>query len=97
MDTKFFRIFSLLLVFAGFSTSANGMDILRCPSKNNKVVVCHIPPGNPDNMRILAISENAIQAHIGHGDRSGICEDTSYQEMKDLCGICDADVDSSCI
>lgn len=38
-----------------------------------KVKVCHIPPGNPSNFHTITISENALQAHLGHGDLPGTC------------------------
>lgn len=39
-----------------------------------KVDVCHIPPGNPDNAHTITISENAVSAHLDHGDRLGACD-----------------------
>ncbi len=32
-----------------------------------KVVICHVPPGNPDNRHTISISENAVDAHMNHG------------------------------
>lgn len=40
---------------------------------NNKVQVCHVPPGNPSNFHTITVSENALQAHLGHGDLLGAC------------------------
>ncbi len=40
---------------------------------NAKVKVCHIPPGNPGNFHTITVSENALQAHLGHGDLAGAC------------------------
>ena len=40
-----------------------------------KVEVCHIPPGNPDNFHTITISENALSAHLAHGDLGGACDD----------------------
>ena len=39
-----------------------------------KVLVCHIPPGNPDNPGTIEISEDALEAHLAHGDTEGECE-----------------------
>ena len=39
----------------------------------SKVQVCHIPPGNPDNFHTITVNENALQAHLGHGDLPGSC------------------------
>ncbi len=41
----------------------------------NKVQVCHFPPGNPGNFHTISISENALSAHLGHGDVAGSCFD----------------------
>ncbi len=40
----------------------------------NKVDVCHIPPGNPDNKHTITISNKALDAHLAHGDLAGSCE-----------------------
>ena len=34
----------------------------------DKVLICHIPPGNPDNAHIISVSVNAVPAHVAHGD-----------------------------
>jgi hypothetical protein len=41
---------------------------------NDKVDVCHIPPGNPDNAHTINVSVNAVPAHLAHGDHVGSCE-----------------------
>jgi len=38
-----------------------------------KVQVCHIPPGNNQNPQTICISENAVAAHLAHGDNLGVC------------------------
>lgn len=40
-----------------------------------KMPVCHVPPGNPENFHTIIISENALQAHLNHGDLEGSCSD----------------------
>src|SRR5688500_38145 len=40
---------------------------------DRKVTVCHVPPGNPANAHNIVISENALPAHLGHGDTLGPC------------------------
>jgi LPXTG-motif cell wall-anchored protein len=42
-------------------------------SKDDKVVVCHVPPGNPNNAHNIVISVNALPAHLAHGDTEGPC------------------------
>jgi prepilin-type N-terminal cleavage/methylation domain-containing protein len=33
-----------------------------------KVVMCHVPPGNPGNSHTITISPSAVPAHLAHGD-----------------------------
>ncbi|MGH2667207.1 hypothetical protein [Flavobacterium sp.] len=51
--------------------------IVSTTRKNNqagqKVIVCHIPPGNPGNAHDIEISINALPAHLAHGDIEGGC------------------------
>jgi hypothetical protein len=39
-----------------------------------KITMCHLPPGNPENIQTISIGESAIQAHLDHGDGIGDCE-----------------------
>lgn len=56
-----------------------------------KVDVCHIPPGNPDNAHTITVSENAVSAHLDHGDFVGPCN--SAQPV----GKRESGVQSACI
>ena len=48
------------------------------------VVICHIPPGNPDRRHTIAVSEAAIDAHLAHGDLLGECdEDEEDPDVED--------------
>jgi uncharacterized repeat protein (TIGR01451 family) len=38
-----------------------------------KVAICHIPPGNPDNPQTICVAEEAVPAHLEHGDSLGAC------------------------
>jgi HYR domain/Putative Ig domain len=40
---------------------------------NTHVTICHIPPGNPSNAHTITVSQNAVQAHLNHGDILGPC------------------------
>ena len=40
---------------------------------SDKVVVCHIPPGNPANAHTISIGAPAVDAHLAHGDSLGEC------------------------
>jgi hypothetical protein len=40
-----------------------------------KVLICHIPPGNPDNAHTICVGAAAVKAHErNHGDPVGACE-----------------------
>ena len=42
-------------------------------SHHDKVKVCHIPPGNPENAHTIKISKSALADHLAHGDTQGAC------------------------
>lgn len=66
---------------------------------NAKVQVCHIPPGNPSNFHTITISENALQAHMGHGDFAGPCSAHCSQLCNDgnPCTIDACDANEQCV
>jgi hypothetical protein len=37
-------------------------------SADSKVQVCHRPPGNPTNRQVIRVAQNALRAHLSHGD-----------------------------
>jgi hypothetical protein len=41
------------------------------------VTICHIPPGNNSNPITITINQNALQAHLNHGDSIGSCANTN--------------------
>src|SRR5687768_17144845 len=38
-----------------------------------KVLICHIPPGNPLNEHTICVGPSARAAHLAHGDVAGAC------------------------
>lgn len=52
----------------------NVVDV-RCGKDGKKVILCHVPPGNPGNPQTLCIAPSAVPAHIGEhpGDCLGPC------------------------
>jgi hypothetical protein len=40
---------------------------------SGKVLVCHVPPGNPSKQHTICIDPAAVPAHIDHGDHCGHC------------------------
>jgi len=57
-----------------------------------KVDVCHIPPGNPDNVHTISISENAVAVHMDHGDSLGRCEPQQTDESGAVAQVPQVDV-----
>jgi hypothetical protein len=40
----------------------------------HKVLICHIPPGNPDNAHTICVDQHAVEPHqTHHGDTIGAC------------------------
>lgn len=59
-----------------YSQYANNPDTTLDSTQTNaneQITICHIPPGNPDNPQTLQISQDALQAHLDHGDSIGAC------------------------
>jgi hypothetical protein len=54
----------------------NGVQIVppSDQSLGRKVLICHIPPGNPANRHELYVGEPSVAAHLEHGDLLGCCE-----------------------
>lgn len=44
------------------------------PKNQKKVTICHNPSDKSSNSVNINISENALQAHLSHGDRIGDCK-----------------------
>jgi hypothetical protein len=61
-------------LFVHFCIGIAGFYVSGAVAAGTKVDVCHVPPGNPDNAHTITISENAVSAHLDHGDRIGACE-----------------------
>ena len=57
----------------------------------DKVIVCHLPPGNPENEQSIRIGEPAVKAHLAHGDYLGLCDGDTEADIVDF----DVDGDSS--
>lgn len=45
-------------------------------------LICHFPPGNPDNWQELMIAPSALQAHKEHGDKVGSCVNNDDLEKR---------------
>jgi uncharacterized repeat protein (TIGR01451 family) len=55
------------------------VDDISCGNNGNKILICHIPGGNPANAQTLCINPNAVTAHLAHGDICGPCVANNQQ------------------
>jgi hypothetical protein len=71
---------------------------LATPAWAAKVKVCHVPPGNPGNFHTITVNDNALQAHLGHGDLAGDCSAHCGQLCDDgnACTIDACDASEQC-
>jgi len=54
--------------------TVNAPDPRACdPADTKKTTVCHIPPGNPANAHTICVGNDAVPAHLDHGDFLGTC------------------------
>jgi hypothetical protein len=49
---------------------------------DDKVEICHIPPGNPGNAHEIEVDLSAVPAHLDHGDTIGECTDDHEHHPK---------------
>lgn len=59
-------LFLLLLLVAAITVSVRPVSATL--PEGGKVDICHIPPGNPDNVQLISINRAALPAHRAHGD-----------------------------
>lgn len=62
--------YTVVILIAVLATLGIGVSLAV---GNDKVDICHIPPGNPANAHTINVSVNAIPAHLAHGDTLGEC------------------------
>lgn len=79
---------------AGFATLLATL-FLAGAAHAAKVDVCHLPPDNTANFHTIKISENALGAHLAHGDFTGPC-DALCQELCDDGDACTIDDTADC-
>jgi hypothetical protein len=63
-----------VLTASSVSAQSGPYDNYRCGHNGNKVQICHIPPGNPENAHEIYVGEPSVEAHLAHGDKLGTCE-----------------------
>ena len=63
--TKLFLLAFIILLGVGWTTAWS--------APVPKIEICHIPPDDPENFHSINVSENALGAHLAHGDLVGAC------------------------
>lgn len=55
---------------AGVLAVAAGVVVVLLAAPAPKLLICHVPPGNPANAHSIDVSQNSVQlqSHIAHGD-----------------------------
>ena len=54
------------------TVTVNVVDV-RCGKKNDKVLICKVPPGNPSNTHQICVSPNAVSSQLATGSYLGPC------------------------
>jgi len=73
--TNLDRILAIIHAITGLDESEI-RDIweVEIKDKKDKVIICHIPPGNPSNAHTIRVGHHAAEKHqIKHGDTLGPC------------------------
>ncbi len=66
--TVFFERFG-----TGFIPALLASSLTCATATAEQVVLCHAPPGNPENVLEITVSTDAAPGHIGHGDTPPPC------------------------
>ena len=69
------KVLILFFIFGIFISTITGLAQTASAAPEPKILICHTPPGNPDNPHTLSVGESAVLAHVAHGDTLGPCDD----------------------
>jgi len=59
-------------------------DYVEIDYSSKTTVLCHYPPGNPDNAKTLTIGTKAVRAHVyNHGDSLGECGGNAELDLEE--------------
>ena len=67
------RILISIVVTAAVATLFTVGSAVAQGARGETVVICHIPPGNPDAAHTIEIPVSALPSHLAHGDTLGPC------------------------
>ena len=62
----------LILVSSIFTIP--GFSQIAYAAPEPKITICHLPPGNPENIQTISVGNSSLKAHLDHGDGLGDCE-----------------------
>ena len=86
-----FKVVNGMAVFPYFSTGApeetfmvGEVVVMERPEEEDKVTICHIPPGNPSRAHTIRVGRSAVAAHLAHGDVLGPCEEDDTDDDGDF-------------
>jgi len=48
---------------------------------DDKIAVCHIPPGNPSKAHTITVGGPAVDRHLAHGDEIGSCDGQEFSAI----------------
>ncbi len=68
---------ALMIKTQNFSSPGAPQTQIGNAANNGWVTICHVPPGNNQNPITITINENALNAHLAHGDDLGSCNGVS--------------------
>jgi hypothetical protein len=75
---KFILLLGIITISFVFTSNTKDNE-----QAGDKITICHIPPGNPENAHSIEIDIHAWPAHEAHGDVIGDCSQTS-NDREDL-------------
>lgn len=59
---------------------AERISVKRRRDGSDERLICHVPPGNPENAHEIIVDDAAVDAHLRHGDYEGYCRDDEESE-----------------
>ena len=73
----------LVMAIGLLSVLSAHAPVATAKPSDHKVVICHVPPGNPENAHTLTVGAPAVEAHLDHGDYLGECRDRERESGRD--------------
>ncbi len=66
-------VVTILISNAVYADESAGFCDCSISVEESNDVICHVPPGNHQNMHSIRVGAPAIHAHLEHGDMLGPC------------------------